>query len=1228
MPAPQTHSTIAKPRLSPERSALLDDHLDEPLPPPIKRGRGRAVLLLGAGAVMAAVGIAVVLNIDRGLEQDQREMTAESMEEAPPPPLLGAGETGAPIDEMSTDAIVTRRGWIQDLDKNGLVAQEYRYARSEPSPDGRLHMTRPEVKIYLKDNRVLMMRSESAIVHAPKKALESGRMTGDVLIRMFEMPADRELDEAVDVPVLEVRTQEASYDNFQGDIHAPGAVDIQTATAWLPGTGLRLQINDLEGRPGQLTIDRIDGELRLTESVQQQRDQGNVMETAPVASGDPGSDADRAATQPAPDRVASNAPVKARLNADADERDSAAASAARAQRQRERQRERREGRLPAPQPIEKREGPFFYRLTLNQQVRIRQGDGTRGWTATGDQLHIVFSLDSGDLNQTMSMRSEEPALYGPIEPMPLRAALASLAIASVQHQPSSSPAAGTSLSAGLFKPAESDTIITCTGPLTMMPLANAAEHPSSAEDSRFELLGSPVVLHNNDDATHITCAALQYASLSEVMELIGSADNALTIDSPELYAVGERFWVDRLNHAGAFEGPGWMAAGEAEESVAGAATQPALPPERRGDVRIAWKDGVDLEFHRTVTHASEREAAREPSVSGEADADGTSNPHDSFGRLRLATFNGEVAVHSPDFTLDAQVMSVGFPQREADVEHGVRVSPAHPDAAQQGLASIEFMHAQQNVVAGSMSDGGSIACDDLRVDFASRDGKTVPLKMLAMGGVAASDPDRQTVWSDQLEVMFKPASDVAPQDSKREEASQDVSPIAETRRRAEVDTLTATGSVQILMTDGARAFADRLEADGEGDRVILSGEDVLVASDRTIISKGQRLELTAQGDRVLWPGSGEFAYYASAVVTVDERGRVSRPSVDETANPRQMLARWSESMLYDATFDGGAGSIVIKGDVNAESTPGPLEFNTMTGQEVTLLFAKDIESAADTSVPAPPDANTAPPASAPAEAPASQADDDSMFALDQRGRKLRQIIAKGDARLESRAWLNADHSDKARVFFLAGQHVVYDDQTLEAHVPGGGELLVRDERIDPAATQAEALTSVPGAKRKADMPFGGKGTTHFRWTESLRMNRTQPEGTLYDIVMVGGIEVRHRALDQSISTMTGERLEATVDRSQGQTEQRDAGFDLGGSMDLRRVRALGNVYVDSPTRDVDCDEFDYDYTSGVAKLLAGEGRVVTVMTAGNPNPVQARLFIWNTIDDTVRAQGISGSSAR
>ena len=81
-------------------------------------------------------------------------------------------------------------------------------------------------------------------------------------------------------------------------------------------------------------------------------------------------------------------------------------------------------------------------------------------------------------------------------------------------------------------------------------------------------------------------------------------------------------------------------------------------------------------------------------------------------------------------------------------------------------------------------------------------------------------------------------------------------------------------------------------------------------------------------------------------------------------------------------------------------------------------------------------------------------------------------------------------------------------------------------------------------------------------------------------------------------------------------------------MDLKRIRAAGGVYVDSPTRDVDCDEFDYDYVTGVAQLHAREGRTVTIVTAGNPHAVQARSFLWNTIDDTVVVKGASGSSGR
>lgn len=1304
-----------------QRAALLDDALDMPLPPPRPRRRRRVFLLGGAGLVMAVILAVVVMNIDRGLAHNRSQRDDDALRANAPPPAPGIDDP-ARLAEMQRDlqGVQSERAWIQATN-NGRLAQEYRYAHSEPEAGGRLHLTKPEVKVYLQDNRVLTLRGETADVHAPSKAIESGTMNGAVVIRLYEVPAERQLDDLHDVPMMEVHTEEASYDNFQGEVHCPGWVDIQTPTAHLPAIGLRIQINDIDGRPGEITIDRINGDLRLAESAAQQEQQNQQRQQRPPKRTGPPA----AATQASESSVAAaggRTTVQPRQDQVPDE---ALTPAERAQRQRDRIRDRRATRVPQANPIQKQQGPYFYRLTLNQNVRIRQGDGTRGWTARGDQLYMIFSLDSQDLSAAKPTRTGQrpqpefaPSEFiGPLQPMPPSATIVSLAVTSLQQTQSISVPAGSLITTGLFTPSDSDTIITCEGPLTMVPLTSADEQPKSADDSRFELVGTPVMLHNNDDASNIVCASLRYASLTQVLELLGSTRHPLVIDSPELHAEGEWFWIDRLNNTGAFEGPGWMVAGE--PGAPGAATQPALPPERRGDVRIVWNDNVDLEFEQVAadrraavarsgsTTAPELQPATalaaatdSPPATTQRSGIAESNPHDSFGRLRLAMFNGDVAVQSPDFTLNADRMGVGFPARDpapatapaialattqpveslvasSDGATAATQPSSRPQPPAHHIASIEFMHAEHNVVAGSLSDGGSIACDDLRVDFASHEGQTVPVSMLAIGDVAAIDRDKQTIWSDRLNVAFKPiGSDAASRDVAVPDAVASASqPVSQPdsgqgaqrlRRRADVDTLTATGMVQILMSDGARIFADQFETDGEGHRILISGEDVMVVSDRTIIHRGARLELTNRGERVLWPGAGEFSYYAQAVLAPNTANsattspasapatspaaqpaavpaqRIARPVVDTAVNPRQMFATWSNSMVYDATTDDGGGSIVIRGNVNAESTPSALELNKLTGDKATLVFAK-VEAPAATAPSAtmPSIGPTTAPASSPTTAPASQPQNrGSLIAMNQRGRQLRKLIADGngrpggEAKLESRTWINPDQSDRPRVFYLSSQHVIYDDVTLEATVPSDGSLLVRDERPETVSTKPATQPAVPAGPvaqaqpaRKASLPFGGKGTTLFRWNGSLHMTRRDKQSSLYDIVMLDGIEVRHQALDKTITTMTGDRLEATVDRS-ASTQQRDTAMDMGGSMDLRRIHALGRVYVNSPTRDIDCDDFDYDYLTGIAKLNARPDRVVTIITANNPHPVQAKSFVWNTIEDSVQASGVSGSTGK
>ena len=250
-------------------------------------------------------------------------------------------------------------------------------------------------------------------------------------------------------------------------------------------------------------------------------------------------------------------------------------------------------------------------------------------------------------------------------------------------------------------------------------------------------------------------------------------------------------------------------------------------------------------------------------------------------------------------------------------------------------------------------------------------------------------------------------------------------------------------------------------------------------------------------------------------------------------------------------------------------------------------------------------------------APPDVADGSALGDIAARGkRQLKMFIAQGDAKLESRTWLKTDHSDKPRVFHVSGPHINYDALTLDASVLGPGELLVRDEQIIANAPQ-----SGDGSK-----PFSAKGTTLFRWKEHLQMKHG--EGAMHDIEMLGGVEVRHRAIDGLISTVAARRLNATVERTGDATGPRNAAFDLGGMMELRRLKGAGGVYVHTKTRDVDCQEFDYDYASGDAMLSANPGRSVTILTTGSPHPLRAQRVIWNLITDKITATNPRGTAPR
>ena len=556
--------------------------------------------------------------------------------------------------------------------------------------------------------------------------------------------------------------------------------------------------------------------------------------------------------------------------------------------------------------------------------------------------------------------------------------------------------------------------------------------------------------------------------------------------------------------------------------------------------------------------------------------DTKSNDRGTIGELQRAAFAGKVNVLSDELTMDADEMTVTLP----------------PPALEAGQPrTLESIVANGRVHAVSLADEGSLACEHLDVRFLRTEtGQTIPTNLSATGEVMARDRDEQIIWCNQLDIDFEPVNGAAVTGATSE---------ASTRMRAVMKTMTADGNVQARLQDGVRAFGDQLHATGE-ESVVLTGNQVMVLREQGAIHGGRRLELTKADMSAHWTGAGQFSYFANAIAP-DEPVRIARPvldAIDPAVNPLHTRANWTESMNYDGQFNDGAGSLKLSGNVQAESRPNALEHNTLKSQTLTLQFA-DVAGG---------NTQTQPPT----------AQRRGFTELGQGKRDLKLFIAEGNAEVESHSWLLADHSDVSRVFFISGPYIEYDDQTFEAKVNGEGSLLVRDERIDADQPQPSNSQS-----------FDAKGATQFRWTDHLHMTRL--DGPLYQIQMVGGVWAIHQAMDKTSSSMRADQLIAIVERAAAAGaagQARDAAFDLGGAMELRKITGNGTIVMRTANRDITADSIEYDYATGVASLLAQQGNTVYVKTAGNPHVTRAQAMSWNLREDKITVSNLRGTAPR
>lgn len=1129
-----------------------------------RRGRGavdrRPLLLVVVGLVAAIVLVAMVWRLDRTAEKTTRRRLVD-LDRIVVPAMPTDDELETPSTELDRDTIASLRegASVQVADESGRLAQEYGAARIDPLPDDWIAMARPWARFHPSGGRLVEMTAQDGTLRVPDRAIESGRLEGDVRIRVFEGD-----DDAGDRrPAIEIDAEIAEYDAASGRLDSPGRITVRTPDASFTGEDLRVIFGADGTTIERLTVERAVGPIEVRPNSPVMAATSPVTTTPPTTPG---------GTATPSDPVVGESSSRAAITPTGD-----AASEWRA---------RGDAPPPSSSPARPVDPADVYRLVLDREVvveRLSVDDDGRVSSARveGDRLAVVFSLESGGLDDALSLDVRDtagPVLAGPVRmtrsipvQAPSRAALVATMVMT------STPGGNDDEVDGLVR-------IHFEGRLVMTPAPAEAAVLADADDARVLIEGDEgrgIVLRDDERDVDGEAARLEYGVATARVDLIGDDVHPLALRSPRFALDGGRFWMDRTAAVGGLVGPGRMsfdedgaasvraawrsgevgvraaiAAGDTADpvlvavaSMLQAAIQDAEPDDATVPrLEIVWEGGVDLDF---------REG-------------------DSQGRLRQARFRGDVRVEGDEFRLGSQNLVVDFAETgETD--------------------DIDRILATGRARVDRVGETGSLEASTIDLGLTrTEDGRTIPRELVAQGSVAASDPS-QTLWTDRLVVRFRPVTVPDGGKAATEAARGLAGGLAGDASVGEVEihTVDAADGVQVRLDEGARVFADRLKGDAAAGVLELQGSDVMILRGNVVADRMREIRLDDAQRTVRSPGPGRFRYF-DQVVTPEAPGRIDRP---EPPARTSLAATWKEAMAYRQDADGTRGRLDLDGDVRVRSTPDDRTSDRLDARSVSLDLvhgAGGVRAAADR----------------------------ERDLLANRGETtVERLLARGDAVLESREWPDAAKTGDPRLFRVTGDVVDYRVDTGEATVDGEGGLLVHDPEASP--------------RRRAGAPveagFGVDGTTRFRWTREMTMTR-QAEGR-YLVVMDRGVEVLHAGLDsEDTMSLTGNRLEVVIDRDDAgdgpKAERLGGAVELGGPAEIVRVRGLGAVFIRTPEHDVECEEFDYNVDTGIALLRAAPGRVVTVRSKSANTPIRAERVQWDLRSGKLRILGGEGGVAR
>ena len=1139
----------------------------------------RPLALIGLGVVVAVLIVVVVWRLDQRPETSNLKRMVD-LDRIAVPSTPTEDEFARPAAELDRDVMASLRDGasVQVAGEDGALAQEYGAVRIDPLPDAWVEMQRPWARLHPRNGRIVEMRAIAGTMRVPNQAIESGRLEGDVEIRIYEPPVDGG-DAALEgrAPAVTIEAETAIYDAAAGEIHSPRAVRVTTSEATFAGEDLRILFAGDGTRISKLTVERATEPILIRPS-----------RPTPAAAA-----SSRPSDSRTTDTVASATDTRAVAAGGADDSDATMASAADAWSARD----ANAGDAPSPRasnsppasPVNPAiaDPDAWYRLVLEDEVVVervvRDARGTTmRSTVSGDRLVATFALGESGIEGS------------PIAAAPVRGA-------GMAPTPSNLVAAA-AVAFGPVAPILDEEVVRVhyTGRLVMIPDPAAAERMTGDGDSEIVIEsndGRGIDLSDDGNEAVGSCARLEYRSASERIELVGDEANPLVIESPRFSLAGGRFWMVRSEGIGGLIGPGRMrfapetatqvrtAFGTAADRfVHGLQTMLAAGP--GADRVVAWAAIAAIEQESTPANA---DTPPRLEIEWEGGVDLDFDDLDDDGRLQQARFEGDVRVASDDFKLGSQALVVDF----AD---GGEVD------------AIERILATGGARVDRVGEIGSLeaASIDLVLDR-TEDGRTVPTEMIAEGAVEASDPG-QTMWTDRLVVRFRPRAE--------EDAGAAAGAIegagfgGDEMGAVEITRVDAVDGVQVRLEEGARVFADRLEGDGVARTLQLTGDDVMVLRSNVVADRLRDVRFDDATRNVRGTGPGRFRYYDADVVPAS-RDRIERPTPSSRTS---LAATWTQAMRYDERANGGAGRLDLEGDVRVRSTPDAMTSDRLDAREVSLDLANRVGGVR--------------PAGERAEG----------LLADEGGKDLKRLVARGDAVMESRTWKTAARRGDPRLFRVEGAHVEYLVASREALVDGAGGLLVHDpesstapEDRGPASTAGFGIDGTSRFRWARRMTMNREVDDRYlvvmeREVEVLHAG-LQPDDTLS--LTADRLEVTIERPDEAAAVAAdGKTTPQDAGKDAGRNPLESSGVELGGPADLVRVRGIGRVFVRTPEHDVECSEFDYNVDTQIAMLRADPGRVVTVQSKGAATPIRAERVQWDLRTGRIRILGGEGAISR